>query len=193
MFKAAGQFLCLHCYRTLQRVYTEQQQAANENLRNLMTIYNYLSAQIDTTMGMPGLSPRMQIPPPAIRPTIQEGPMTFNNFTISESKIGVINTGEIHRIDMAMARIGKQGPTGLAAALKDFTEAIIDREELGPSQKNELLEQVAEISEQLARPPEKRQKGILRALLGGVQKTITTVAALSETWSKLEPFLKGLL
>ena len=184
MFPVEGHLLCLQCYTTLQEIQARQQEA---NMR----MQNFLIGQMEAITGLPGSLPRYEFPSQSIQ--LQPGPMTFNHFNISESKIGVINTGEVHRIDVAMGSIQQGGAAELATALRDFTQANIDTGELSPTQKGELLEQVAEVSEQTALPPEKRKKGIFKALLAGIKETASTVGSLAKAWSHLQPMLEGIL
>ena len=119
--------------------------------------------------------------------------MTFNNFNISESNIGVINTGEVERIDLAMGSLQKDGATELVEALGDFTQTILNIDQMPPADKNELLEQVAEVSEQIALPSDRRKKGIVRALVDRIKNTATTFADIAAVWSKLQPIIESIL
>ena len=191
MYNVEGHLLCLSCYAKVQEIATRRQEMQQEQLRNLMALYNNAAAQFDFAAGIPGFTPRMQIPDPTIR-TIQQGPMTFNHFDISESKIGVINTGEVQRIDVAMELIEQGGSADLATAIQEFTQTVINSDKLSTLSKNELLEQVAEVSEQIALPPEKQKRGIIKALLDGIKNTASTVTAVADAWLKLQPLLEGI-
>jgi hypothetical protein len=192
MFKAAGQFLCLHCYNVLNQTNTQQQQAQNDQLRNLMSLHNLFAAEFDYISGIPG-TPRIQIPQPPVQATIQQGPMTFNNFSISESKIGVINTGDVQRIDVAMENLKQIGAAELVSALQEFTQSVLNCNEIQPDQKNQVLEQVAEVTDQVTLPAQNRKKGIIKALIEGIRNSALTVTAVSEAWTKLQPLLESFL
>ena len=118
--------------------------------------------------------------------------MTFNNFNISESNIGVINTGEVQRIDLAMGNLQKDGATELVEALGNFTKTILDTDQMHAAEKNELLEQVAEVSEQVALPPDKRKKGIIKALVDRIKSTASTFTTIAAAWSKLQPIIENI-
>lgn len=124
--------------------------------------------------------------------TINQGAMkNINNFNISNSHIGVINTGEVERIELAMQIMKDRNDLDLAGAFQEFAQAVLDAEDIPEPEKNELLEQVAEVSEQALKPPEKRKKGIIKSLLGGIKSLATTTTTIAEAWEKVEPIVKG--
>jgi hypothetical protein len=80
--------------------------------------------------------------------------------------------------------------TDLTPALREFTQTVITSEQLSVPDKKALLEQVAEVSEQVWLPPENRERGIIKALLDGTKDIASTATAVADAWAKLQPLLE---
>jgi len=154
----------------------------------LMNQTNYLMDSMEETIGIYGVLPRYKIPTP-VHMQIKQGPTTFNHIHVDNSVIGVINTGEVGNIDVAMDNIGDPK---LVQALKDFTEAVIKDKELDTTKKNEVLEQIAFLSSQAALPKTERKPSIIRTVIANVASAATT-AGLAQAWLALLPLLQGLI
>jgi hypothetical protein len=76
-------------------------------------------------------------------------------------------------------------------ALKAVTGAVLSNQELGDTQKNELLEQLAFLSEQSAVAAKDRKPGMIKATLGALTQAAGTVSAMSGAWQAAEPILKN--
>lgn len=173
MYDVGGHLLCLHCFATHQDVHLRSIQAFQQQR-------DYILDQIDATIGLPVNRPRYT----------QKPRMTVNNINISNSKVGVLNTGHVKQIELTMDHIEQNGSQDLARAIREFTQAIVDSDGFAPEKRDELLEQVAEISKQAALPPAERKRGIFKALVDSVNSTAGIVNTLTETWSKLQPMLQ---
>lgn len=173
--------VCVDCNLKVQQAATLQQ-------ASLMQHLNYLTDQMESTVGLYGVLPRYKIPQPVVN-QINKGAITFNNINVDRSVIGAINTGNVQQIDVAMSQIKNSSNNELAEAFKNFTEAIINEKQLNKEDKNQLIEQVSFLASQCTAPKEARKPSIVKSVLSNVKDTVTTVVALNTLWDKLYPLI----
>jgi len=148
---------------------------------------NMLSAQIDSGMGYMGPSERIQIPPPPV----MGATTTHNYISISESTIGVLNTGTIRNLNNGIGLLETQGLGQIAAAIKEFTEAADRSTEIADTAKKEIIEQLDVLVAHLTASPQERSTGLIKSILGGVRDSVCTAAALIALWDKLIPLVQS--
>jgi len=116
------------------------------------------------------------------------------SISVSDSTIGVLNTGEIEdvkSISASVTTLRASGNTGIAEALGHLTEAAAASQELSPEQRSDLLQQLDEMSRQATIHPEQRAKpGAVRAVLAAVATTFGAAGGLAEVWSTWGPAVK---
>jgi hypothetical protein len=159
-----------------------------------MAMMNYLMDEMDWISGLGGYSssPRIELPPPS--PIVaNQGPVTLHNISVHGSVVGAINSGEVQRIDVAIDHIKLGGDTALAEGLTRFTEAVLADTEVQAAARSEILEQVSFLTSQTATPKEQRKPGMIRAVMAGLPKAISTSKALLDLWDKLHPLLSAVL
>lgn len=114
---------------------------------------------------------------------------------VSNSTVGVINTGEIETIEsifLNASTLANAGHTELAIALRKVTEATNNSQELTRKQQTELLEQLGEIARQAKISPNKRAgPAVIRVVLSSIAATIGTGGGLAEIWSTWGPAIKA--
>ena len=59
-----------------------------------MAMENRAAADLESIVGLPGMLPRIQIPP------LPSAPLTLNNIKVDNSVVGSINTGNVRAIDV---------------------------------------------------------------------------------------------
>jgi cobalamin-dependent methionine synthase I len=100
--------------------------------------------------------------------------------------IGVLNTGnikEVDKINVSINQLKQNGEDDLATSIKTINDAIFQSKELNDKVKEEVLEQLIEISEQANLPEDKRlKKSILKAIFNGIETALNTVTNLAEIW-----------
>ena len=181
-----GQPLCVDCFTKMQKAHAEQNFVALQYARHQMAMANQALADMEAVTGLHGLNPRIQIPD---MPTM--GPVTLNNFKLDNSTVGTINTGNVHTIDTTVTALRKAGIEDAAKALHDFTQAVIADSSLTTEQKNELIEQVAFLSEQAVSSKERKPKMIMAAL-DGITKTAAAVTTVAAAWHAAEPIIRAI-
>jgi hypothetical protein len=170
--------LCVDCYYRLTVAQTLQ-------LRNAVMNMNHAAAEMDFVSGLRNFTPRMQVPdlPPA--------PMTLNNINVDRSVVGSINTGEVAAIDVSITYLNQAGNKDVSNVLKILTEAIVNTPAVAQSDKSNMLDQVAYLSEQAAAAAKDRKPGVIRAALGAMTQAAGTVSAVAAAWNAAEPVLKS--
>jgi hypothetical protein len=151
----SGHDLCIEHYRMLQETYQAQLRMAAANL-------NYATAQIEAAVGMPGLLPRYQIPS-------SPSNLTLTNITVSGGNVGVINTGTIQRLDSSITVMREHGNDDLARAIKELTNAVIASQEVSDAAKNEIIQQLDFLADQVMSDAGSRPMGVIKSVLAGMR------------------------
>lgn len=174
--------LCLDCYVKFSNVMDRQQ----ENLERQL---NYIADQFEMTSGIPGIVPRYPPRPPR---QVLTGDVTLNHIRVSNSNIGVLNTGTIGTIDSAVGLLQREGDQEAAQALKALTEAVASDQSLDAAKKNEALELLSVIATEGAAPKEKRRGVAMRAVLRDLSAVLGGSAALVKLWEVVGPVIERL-
>ena len=177
MYNIQGYDLCLEHHTMLIKSIQGRQ------LEN-MAMMNYLQDSIAYTLGAPGAQPpRIQVPVPIVH-TAPVTHNTHNNIHVENSVIGLINTAQVGRINVAMDNIVNNDDELIVEAIKAVTEAIVNTTELNNETKNQLLEQMAFITEQATLPNSKRQTSVVKPILAAISSSLTNIASLATVWGQ---------
>ena len=164
-----------------------------EQQRQNAALLNYFSDYGDAIVGLPGLSPRLQMPP--AKPQIfHHGNMnTFNNINVDRSTVGSINTGSVNSIDVTLGQLGQGGASEIAESVKEFTEALLQEAQVTNETRTGMLEQLAFVSEQLLTPEDQRKTSIIRqtwnTLTAEAGRFTSLAAALEKIKTTIGPVL----
>ena len=160
-----------------------------DQLRHLAMMYNLALDEMDAVVGMPGLSPRMKIPPPKTE-IVHRGDMkTFNNITIDRSIVGAVNTGSVDSIEVSLDRINNGGGTEIARAIAEFTEIILGNSELTSDQRAKIVELIETLSEQFSLPANQRKRHVLSMVWGAITTEAGNFTKLAAACEKLSSIL----
>lgn len=112
---------------------------------------------------------------------------------ITNSIVGCVNNGimDANKIDVSTQQLKQNNGNDIAQSIQIIKDAILQSKELNSIIKNDVLEQLTEISEQAKLPKEKRKKGILKAILNGISNTLTSVESLAKVWDTWGPNIIG--
>jgi len=175
IYEFHSHILCLDCTHKVTQI---QQQ----DFENNAVMLNFAADQIDSIVGFPGNSPRMEIP----KRIVIKNPQTFNHIKVSNSVVGSINTGNIKSIEIAMSDIKNRGDEEVYQVLKEFTEAIITESNISHENKNEILERIDYLATQVVVPEEQRSKGIIRDVMFKIKESVSDIDSLQSLWNKLQ-------
>jgi hypothetical protein len=174
-----GMGLCVDCWHKLESARTMA-------FRLNATMVNFAADQMDDMSGLPRSGARIALPP------APRGPVIFNNIQVDNSVVGAINTGNVRTIDITLTHLHNAGNDKARDALKALIEAILSDHTLSDTQKNDLVEQVAFLSEQTVVAAKDRKPGLIKATLGALTQTAGTVTTMAGAWNAAEPILKTL-
>ena len=128
----------------------------------------------------------MQVPP------IPQGPIILNNIKVDNSVVGAINTGNVRVIDVNLTHLHNAGNDRARDALKALTEAILNDQSLDDTLKQELVEQVAFLSEQTVVAATDRKPGLIKPILEALAQGARTVTTMAGAWQTAAPILRNL-
>lgn len=118
--------------------------------------------------------------------------LTFNNINVTDSNVGMVNTGTIQKfehLDASVSVFQQHGDDALAEALRDFTQRLWDGD-LEPTLKEEIAQHVEYLAAQAQAEPERRSMGVARSVVRGVSETLRETASLAGAWTTLQPLLE---
>ena len=173
--------LCLSCHLKFVQLLDKQ----NEMLEREI---NYLTASMESSAGLPSFLPRYPE-----RKIIKTGEVTLNNIKINNSTLGVLNTGSIESIDLAITSLNKSGDMEISNALKKLSEEIIKQTEVEEGIKNQLFELLSVISIEATAPKEKKRKSVLKPLIIEFSTIIGGIPGLVKIWEEVQPIVEKIL
>lgn len=169
--------LCLDCYIRLENVQQQKLAALERNM-------NYLTAEMESMVGLPGIFPRYpERPAPRV---IQTGGVTLNNIRVSNSEIGVLNTGSIENVDSTVTVLKSSGNSELAQAVTALSEAVIKSNEISSNEKNQIIELLGAISSEAIAPKQKQRRSVVKALLSELSGMLSGIGSLASLWEKVK-------
>lgn len=170
--------LCLDCrLKYIQTIVIQ-----NDQLERTM---NYLTAQMESVAGTPGLLPRF---PQREVKILQGGNVTLNNISVSNSAIGVLNTGNLEIVDSAISVLKSDPQTkDISDAIKKITNSIVGAQDLKPEKKNEAIEILSVVASEATAPRDKRKVAVVNRLLKHFPTLVQTSAAVIQIWQAVGP------
>lgn len=177
--------LCLSCWSRLQEVTFLQW------LQNAAMI-NQANDDMDAVMGF---GPRMGRIPVAEIARAASRSRTYNNIQISNSTVGVLNTGNLARIDAAITISQGTDTEEFGARLADLTQAIVNDTKASAELKQQMLEVAQAISDQ-AITSKKPSDVVVTTLFGRLKELASNTAVVAEAVEKLHQawtHLQGML
>ncbi len=113
----------------------------------------------------------------------------MQNIHVSNSVVGTLNTGSIGTVDQSISALLQCGEPGLAQAIKDLSEAILQSRDLTGNQKNELIESLSVVSKEAATPKGARQNTVALSLLEKAMKITALANDIADVCQKSWPVL----
>jgi Zn-dependent M16 (insulinase) family peptidase len=166
-FRQGGVPLCIECSHKLQSILNSQfiQNAA---------MMNQALDQMDFVTGIPSMGGR--IPVESLARAMQKAHV-YNNISVTNSQVGVINTGDLAKIDAAITMTEGSDADSVGQQLKALTQAIIDSNQLTADAKKELVELIQSLSEQIVG---NRKQSVSMALIKSIEERAKGINAISQ-------------
>jgi hypothetical protein len=173
----------MQCYVAFQRT----QQA---NLQNLFAFMNYLQDEMSFLAGLPSTGPRIRIPQPTYLGTTTMN--TTNNIRVEPgSHVGQINAGALVYLNKAVTAFDTAGLSNLASALRDFTQQVVDSQELSAESQQQTLDSLKFVMQELHKKD--RNTSMLKLALANIGTLASGVSSIAEHWDKLKNLLEHLV
>jgi hypothetical protein len=177
-----GPALCLECMHKLQQIQNAQfvQNAAMLNLA---------MGEMDAVGELFGVPASSRLIPVAAIAQSMRGKTVLNNISINNSTVGLVNTGDLAKIDAAITLTRDTDAEAIGAQIQKLTQAIIDSGELTPDQKKEMLDLVQALADQVVR---ERKPSVMNALLTAIKERTEGAANIVTVVQGLAELIRGL-
>ena len=108
------------------------------------------------------------------------------NVEISNSTVGMLNTGEIlaESITANVSTLQDSNQQPIAEALRILTDTVKSNQDVSSRVQTEILEQLQLISEQATLAPLERRVGLIKPILKALATTLSAGGGLAEIWSQ---------
>lgn len=176
--------LCLDCLERVSNIVHQQNEQRHREMLHHMQLANAADENLNELLGFGGSKPMFDL-------STHQGSrnVKINSFNVSNSVVGAISTEEVGNISVSLRNATARGEGVAAEKLHEFTNQIIASSELDVGTKNELLEQISLLSEQIATPKETRKVGLIKAAMTAIGSTAATVSSVASAWSAVKDLL----
>jgi hypothetical protein len=163
--------LCLDCYHKFQTINHMQflQNAA---------MMNQALDDMDEISGIASGGGR--IPVAEMAKAMQKKAPVYNNIRIHNSTVGVLNTGDLARIDAVITLTKDTDVEAVGDKLRALTQAVIDSAELAAESRKEIVDLLQSLSEQVIGSQSQRKPSVIFALMKAIEERAKGVAAISQ-------------
>jgi hypothetical protein len=145
---------------------------------------NFLMQQVGEISGFP------QAVPYPDTPIVQDfGAKMFHNVHVSNSTIGVVNTGNIESVDVAITALRNHGSANVAEAFRNLSQALLDSTDVPRATRDEALQLLDAIASESVLPAERRRAAVARPLLTRLKEIVGPIASLTDFASKYIPMI----
>jgi hypothetical protein len=113
----------------------------------------------------------------------------YNNIHINQSSVGILNTGDLAKIDAVITLTKGTDVELIGKEIENLTQVIIDASDVQGNDKKEIIDLVQSLAEQIQ---SSRKRSVLVSLLYGLEARIQTVSAAIPIYEKLRPLVERL-
>jgi len=174
-------YLCIDCNLKFEHAEALEFQRTAQQL-------NQVAAEFEAASGLPGLVPRMPVPPVH---AVLIGNMNVNNINVDNSVIGVLNTGSIKTVDNSVTVLRQSGDEEMALAISKLTQSVIDSADADNESKREIVDLLSVIADEARKPQQERRPAVIRPLLTELATAFSGLAGLSHLWQQYGPMIQA--
>ncbi len=150
----------------------------------LAAMMNQSSDAVEMITGFPNSGGRM--PVQALAQAMRRS-HTLNNIHISQSQVGVLNTGSIQRIDAAITLSKGSDAEEVGAHIKNLMEALIQSKEVDAIQQRDIIDLTEALAEEVVG---KRKPATVLAIMKAITEKVNGVTAVAAVAEKLWQAIK---
>lgn len=171
--------LCLICFERWQ------------SIQNIQFLQNaaMMNQSLDDMDEISGISSSGgRIPVSEIARAMQRK-QTYNNINITNSQVGVVNTGDLAKIDAAITITTGSDTAIIGQKLKALTQAVVDANEMNAAAKNEMVELLQSLSDQIVGG---RRRSVIVSLLKSIEDRAKGINAIVQLAASLKSAILAL-
>jgi hypothetical protein len=161
--------LCLDCYAKLKSI-------KNIEFLQNAAMMNHAMDEMDAMMPFGPSGGR--VPINDIAKAMQKPSHVYNNIRVSNSQIGVLNTGDLAKIDAVITMSGGTDVEAIGDCLKALTQAVIDSTEMASAQKKETIDLINALATQVVGPKSERKPSVIMAIYKSIEERTKGFAAM---------------
>lgn len=185
--KYGDNYLCLDCLERLSLIHHRDNEQRHREMIYSMQMSNAAEKDMNEITGLHGQELSFDLGVFKPSRTIK-----LSNVNVNNSVVGNISTEEVGNIQVSLNKINSGGDTETATTLHELTSAILSAQEIDVEKKNEILEQISLLTEQISLPEQNRKKGIIKAAASAIKETATTITSVASAWEKIEKIITNL-
>lgn len=180
IFVIGNQPVCIACEHLFQ-------QSRYMQFAQNAAMMNHASQELDAVVGYGLRTPMIEIPKAPVPPIYYNS----QSVNVQGSTVGSINLGAARDIQVSLETITQNGDLGIADKLAELTNAILNADGAEDAAKNDLLEQVAVLTQLASAKPEDRKPGAIKAIVSAVTQGAKAIGSVATAWSAVEPWVKA--
>ncbi len=173
--------VCLDCYHKITEI---------NNIKFLqhIALANKAADDLDMALGMRITGGRVPVAALAMAARGADRNV-YNNIKINNSTIGVINTGDLAKIDAVITLTKETDIEQIGQKLMELTQAILDSKENQDIEKQELIDLIKLIAEQVQSG---RKKSVILSLFKGIEERIQNIRAAIPIYQTMKSLIEDL-
>lgn len=179
--------LCLGCYSQYTQAQYMASQAMTAKLSELMAAQSWANDMIEYQLGFRNTPPQNHSPS---RNTIMN-----QNFNLSNSAIGIINTGKINAdsIKSDVNINNSSGFTELENSLNNLLIEVNNSTELDNDRKICIIESASLIKQELSEPSQQRKTTVIKSMMSTIDNLTKGVRNIETLWNICHPLIVSAL
>jgi len=150
---------------------------------------NWLEDYMQYTIGLSPSPPRYDVT--QVHSTINTGDVVLNNISVDRSVIGVVNTGNVEKIDSAITIMKESGEEELSVAIQSLSEAVLTNQEADSEVKKEILDILSVLSSQAVMPTDSRNSSAMQILIKRLGNLVNSIKTLGGIWDTVSQFIEN--
>ncbi len=178
--------ICIDCMRSYQEALWFRSRSMYLDFARHAALMNHIQADMDSNYA--GILP--PTPPIRILPLpIEEGDVNLTNISIDRSTVGVVNTGNVQRLDAAISLLQTDDNKELRESLTRLSEAVLASRSVSAIDKDEIVQHLSFLAQQTVESKESRMSYLVKQAVTRVRQLVSVSADLLTLWQVVEPAL----
>jgi len=130
-----------------------------------------------------------RVPVAAMAAAALHATTNHTNITINGSTVGVVNAGDLAKIDAVITITEGSDSEALGLAIKELTQAVLDSSALALAEKRDIVELIRTLSEQVAT---RRSKSVMTSILKAIDERVKSVSAIWSLYDRVSALVEAM-